>query len=117
MLLSIIQFFGAVSPPPGVADYNAGTPGGIGIIPFISNIIKLITIIAGIWSLFNLIMAGFTYITSANDAKGIETAWQSIYMSILGLVIIVASFTITAIFSYLLFGRADYILNPEIVGV
>ena len=111
----VFQFFGQVDAPPGVSNYGDLSSGGL--ITFISNIIRLITIIAGIWSLFNLISAGYTYITSANDAKGIETAWRSIYMSLIGLLIIVGSFTITAIISYLIFGDAGYILNPTLIGV
>lgn len=113
--MTLFQFFGTIAPPPGVDQYNVG--GQIGLILFISNIIRLITVIAGVWALFNLIFAGFTYVTSANDAKGIETAWKSIYMSLIGLMIIVGSFTITAIVSYLLFGDASYILDPTLIGV
>lgn len=111
----VIQFFGSVEPPPGVAEYNAAA-GGFGLITFISNIIRLITVIAGIWTLFNLVIAGMTYISSANDVKGIEKAWQSIYMSLIGLLVIVGSFTITAIVSYIFFGDVNFILNPTITG-
>jgi hypothetical protein len=112
---TLFQFWGTVAPPPGVADYGDLASGGL--ITFVSNIIRIITIIAGVWSLFNIVFAGFTYITSANDAKGIEKAWQSIYMSLIGMIIIVAAFTITAIFSWILFGDATFILNPIIIGV
>lgn len=111
-----IQFFGEVAPPPGVAEYNAAG-NEFGLILFVSNIIRLIVIIAGVFSLFNLIFAGFTYITAANNVKAVETAWQSILMSLLGLAIIVGSFVVTAIFSYLLFGDATFILRPTIQGV
>jgi hypothetical protein len=106
--------WGCVSPPPGVADFNQQAGGEIGLVIFASNIIRLIMVIAGIWSLFNLIFAGFKYITAANDVKAVETAWQSIYMSLIGLIIIVSSFTITAIVSYLLFGDPTFVLNPTL---
>lgn len=115
-LLTALQFFGTVSPPPGVAQYDTGA-GGFGLISFASNIIRLITIIAGIWSLLNVIMAGFKYITAANDAKGIQDAWQSIYMSLIGMLIILSSYTIAAIVGYIFFGDATYIINPTLVGV
>lgn len=107
--------FGRVSPPPGVEQFNklAG-PGQIGLLVFISSMIKLLTIVAGIWSLFNLILAGFKYITAANDAKAVDTAWQSIYMSLIGMIIIVSSFTITALVSWLLFQDPTFILNPTL---
>ena len=113
--LYAIQFFGTVAPPPGVAAYNAG--GTFGMIQFVSNIIRLIAIIAGLFSLFNLVFAGFTYVTAANNVKAVETAWQSILMSLVGMAIIVGSFIITAIFSYIIFGDATFILNPTITGV
>lgn len=118
MLTLIAQsLWGTIKPPPGVAKYQqqVGT-GEIAIILFASNIIKLITVVAGIWSLFNLVMAGFKYITAANDVKAVETAWQSIYMSLIGLIIIVSSFTITAVISFILFGDATYVLNPKLTG-
>lgn len=116
--LMIFQFWGQVQPPPGVAAYNtAAGPNGIGLVIFVSNIIKLVTIIAGIWSLLNLIFAGFQYITNAGNVKAVETAWQSIYMSLLGLIIIVASFTIAAIAGWILFGDVTFILNPKLTGI
>lgn len=111
----LFQFWGTINPPPGVSQYGDLQSGGL--VMFISNIIRIITIIGGVWSLFNLILAGFRYITAANDAKGIEQAWQSIYMSLIGLLLIVGSFTITSIVSFLLFGDPMFILNPKITGV
>jgi hypothetical protein len=37
-------------------------------------------------------------------------------MSLIGLIIIVSAFTITAIASFILFGDAGFILNPKLVG-
>ncbi len=112
------NFFGKVSPPPAVAAYDvaAGGGGNIGLFLFISNAIKLVAIIAGLFSLFNIIFAGFTYITNSGDTNAVETAWKSIYMSLIGLILIVGSFTITAVISWLIFGDAMFILNPTIQG-
>lgn len=110
----VYQFFGQVQPPPGVREYSQN--GQFGLLVFMSNIIRLVTIIAGIWSLFNLIFAGFKYITASGDVKAIETAWNNILMSLLGLAVIVMAFTITAIISFLLFGDAGFILSPTIIG-
>lgn len=106
--LIVYQFFGQVQPPPGVERYDS-------IGAFITVIIRLITIVAGIWALFNLIFAGFKYITAANDVKAVETAWQSIYMSLIGLIIIVSAFAIAAIVGGLFFGDATFIINPRLV--
>lgn len=104
----LFQLFGQVAPPPGVAQYAS-------IGAFITVIIRLITIVAGVWSLFNLIFAGFKYITAAGDVKSIDTAWQSIYMSMIGLIIIVSAFAIAAIVGGLFFGDATFIISPNLV--
>lgn len=105
--------FGVVNTPAPIAAFGGGATGG-GLIVFISNMIKLITIIAGIFGLFNIIAAGFTYLGSSGNPKATEQAGQQLLMSFIGLAVIVGSFTITAIISLVLFGDAGYILNPRI---
>ena len=118
-MLSLFQFFGTVDPPAAIQRYDTAAGGGdsIGLLLFASNAVRLIAIIAGIFSFFNIIMAGFKYITSANDAKGVEQAWKSIYMSLIGLLIIVLAVAVTGVISWMLFGDATYILNPTIQGL
>jgi hypothetical protein len=115
--------FGTVKPPVGVDKFNAlagggsgGSGTGIGIVIFISNIIKLATIVAGIIVFINFILAGFTYITSDGNASANDKVKNQVTMSVLGLILIIASYTIIAILSFLLFGKPDYILNPHICG-
>lgn len=90
-------------------------PGG-GLIPLLSNVLRLIFVIAGIYAFLRIVLAGLAFIGAGGDPKRIEQAWGSIWQSILGLVIIVASFAIAAIISQVLFGRWDAILNPQIYG-
>lgn len=116
--------FGQVDAPPGVLELNqqAGAVSGgtdvegIGIVIFASNLIRIATIIAGIIVFLNFILAGYAYITSDGSAKVNEQVKNQLTYSVLGLVIIVASYTIIAIISLLLFGKADFILNPTITG-
>lgn len=114
--ISALQIFGTVTPPPGVIAFNnqAGGPESIGLIIFVSNLIKVITIIAGLFGLFNIIGAGYTYLNSAGNTKATEQAMQQLTYSLLGLILIVGSFTITSIISFLIFGDATFILNPVI---
>jgi len=88
----------------------------LGITAFITNIITIIFVVAGLFAFFNLMIAGFTYITSAGDTKKIESATSSINMSLIGLVIMVGAAAVTGIISYLLFGNAAAILSPSISG-
>jgi hypothetical protein len=81
-----------------------------------TNIIRLVFLIAGVYSLMNFIIAGYQYMSAAGDTKYLEKAWGRIWQTLLGLVIIVGSFVITSIVSQIIFGRWDYILNPQICG-
>jgi len=107
--------FGTVDAPAGVAAYDAQS-GGIGLLLFMSNLIKVGTIIAGVWVMFNFIMAGYTYVTSSGDAGAHKKVMDQLSMSVIGLVLIVASYTIAAIIGLLVFGDPNYILNPKICG-
>lgn len=110
---SAADIFGKIVPPPEITSFSTDTSGG-GLIIFISNLIKVITIIAGLFGLFNIISAGYTYLGSSGNPKAAEEAGQKLLFSFIGLAIIVGSFTITAIVSLILFGNAGYILNPTL---
>ncbi|MBW7955135.1 hypothetical protein H3C66_00210 [Patescibacteria group bacterium] len=115
--VALAQVFGEVEAPPGVAEYNAPLgEDGIGIIVFMSTLIRIATIVAGIIVFVNFILAGYKYISSDGNAKVNEEVRNQLTYSVIGLLIIVASYTIIAIISLLLFGKADFILNPTITG-
>lgn len=110
--------FGTIKQPKGVAEFNkqAGGTDGIGIIIFASNLIKIVTIVAGIIVFVNFIMAGYSFITSDGNANANEKVKNQITMSVIGLVLIVLSYTIVAVLSFIIFGDASYILDPKITG-
>ena len=110
------DFVGAIKKPEGLAAFDAQAGGGesIGLLIFISNLIKVGTVVAGIWVLFNIIFAGWMYITSSGDSAVHGKVKDQITNSIIGLIVIVAAYTIVALIGLLLFGRADYFLNPTI---
>ncbi|OGG01627.1 hypothetical protein A2Z33_07620 [Candidatus Gottesmanbacteria bacterium RBG_16_52_11] len=85
---------------------------GIGV--FIVNILRLVFVVAGIYSFFNFILAGFAYMTAAGDPKKLQMAWAKIWQSLVGLLIIIVSFALAAVIGYIMFGRVDFILNPII---
>ncbi len=89
---------------------------GTGLPSFITNVVTIIFAAAGIFAFFNLVFAGFTYVTSGGDQKKIEQAQASINMSLLGLIIMVAAAALTGIISFILFGSATAILAPNITG-
>lgn len=102
--------FGTITNPLKYGNVNTGLP------TFISNIIQLLVIGAGLFALFNFIFAGYSYLSAAGDTKKIEAALSSINMSILGLLIMASAVIIIGILSFVLFGSPTYILAPNIVG-
>ena len=117
-MLYLYSIFGNIKNPLGntfteAGDYSS-VQGGLGLL--ITNLIKLTTIGAGIWFLINVITAGVMYIGSNGEAERITIAWAKIWQSLIGLLIIVASLTLTAIISKVFFGDYSTILNPVIYG-
>jgi hypothetical protein len=103
--------FGTINPPvDNLPDVGTGLPN------LISNVITIVFAAAGLYAFFNLMIAGFSYITAAGDEKKIMAATQSINMSLIGLVVMVAAAAVTGIVSYLLYGSATAILSPSITG-
>ena len=108
------QIFGNINPPPGVDRY-AGA-GGAGLLTLLNNIMKLLIAGAGIFAVFNLITAGYEFISANGEVDKVTKAWNKIWQSALGLIIAGGSFALAAIFGRIIFGSYDAILNPSIYG-
>ncbi len=93
-----------------------GGVGGGGLVLFVSNILRVFFVVAGIVAFMNFIIAGFKYMTAAGDSKALQEAWDRIWQSLLGLILIIGSFALAALFGYIIFGDAGFILNPKIYG-
>lgn len=111
----LAQVFGTVNNPLPAAYGNVNTPNG-GIVLFLSNILRFVFIVAGIYALLNFIIAGFTWMGAAGDTKATTAAWNRIWQTLLGLVIIVGAFAIAALVGQIIFGDASFILKPTIYG-
>jgi len=115
----IFQAFGQIANPLEILDtsnVDRGLTDAGGLVSLISSVVRLITIAAGIFALFQLITAGIQYVSSQGDPKMIEVAQNKIFMSIIGLVIVAAAFIITALVGQLLFGDPSIFINPKIYG-
>ncbi len=95
-----------------VTAYNGISSIGL----LLSNILRLVFIGAGIFALFNLITAGFQYMNSGGDSKQLVAAWNRIWLTLFGLIIIVGSFAFAALIGYVFFGNPTYILQPMLYG-
>ena len=118
MFLTFFQIFGGVTPPytaPAGGTAYSGEVGGM--ILFFTNILRLIFLIAGLFSLVKIVIAGIGFISAGGEPKKIEQAWANIWQTIIGLLIIVSSFVLVAIIGQLLFNDPYYILIPALFGV
>lgn len=102
--------FGTVNSPPGVSLYGGG------ISDFISNIVKLLIVVAGIWSFFNFVMAGYSYLSAGDDPKKIESAGAKIWQTVLGLTVAAGAFILAGIFGKLIFNDYNALLQLKIFG-
>ena len=112
------SIFGTIQPPAGVREIQEEVgAGNIGIILFASNLVRLVTVAAGIWVMFNFISAGWIYITSGGDASAHEKVSEKITQSLIGLAIVALAYTIAGLIGLLIFGDASFILRPTLTGV
>lgn len=81
---------------------------------FITAIVVFITVIAGLYAMWQFLTGGFGYISSSGDKAKIQQSTQQIMMAILGLVVIGASFILGSLIGRLLFG-ADFNLFAPIL--
>jgi len=102
--------FGNIEPPAALAGQEAGA--GIGNL--IQKIIWVLIIGAGVYALFNLVTAGYGFMSAGDDAKKVEGAWAKIYQTMLGLAFSAGAFVLAAIFGQLIFGDWTFILKPTI---
>ncbi len=112
---------GSIEPPPGVEVQNqdmvnkgAGTAEDIAIFFFLNKFLIVLNVVAGLWVLVNLTLAGYAYISSQGKAEAHQIVREKLTMSIAGLALLVIAYMAIAILSALFFGDPGFILNPEL---
>lgn len=105
------DFVGTIAVPSGIPS-DIGNTGN-----FVSALVRFFMIVAGLFTLVQFLIGGFTYITSGGDKNKVSEATNKITNSIIGMVVIAASFVIIAIISKLLFGSFTAILIPSFTQV
>jgi hypothetical protein len=118
--MAATNIFGNITNPfntisPGSA-YAGGVGPNFGLIIFLNNMLRLVFVVAGLFAFVQLLLAGFQFINAGGDQKQIEQAWNKIWQSVVGLMIMVISFGLAAIIGVLLLGDATAILTPKIYG-
>ena len=104
----MLQIFGTITNPTGYDSQE-----GSGLFTLLTNIFRLAGVVAGIFFIVQLILAGYGYLSSSGDSKKTEAAWNKITQRLIGLGIVAAAFIIASVVGAIL--NID-ILNPTIHG-
>lgn len=104
--------FGQVKPPQALKNFGDVNEGGIGNL--LNLILKLMVVGAGIYALFNFVLAGYSFLSAGDDPKKVEAAWAKIWQTAIGLAFAAGAFVLAGIFGYLIFGDWNFILNPQL---
>lgn len=104
--------FGTVDLPSGLSNFTADP--GVAFGKLIQFGLRALIVGAGIYALFNLVLAGYSFISAGDDSKKVAGAWSQITQTIIGLAFAAGAFVIIGIISQLLFGYSDFLLRPTI---
>ncbi len=105
--------FGSITSkvPNKYGDINTS---GKGLALLIGNGLRLFFVVAGMLAFLNFVIAGFQYMMAGGDAKAIQSAWDRIWYSLLGLILMVGSFALAVLFGYLIMGDPFFMLRPQV---
>lgn len=106
----LASVFGTVNPPAGVGTFSGIT----GIRMLLNIVLRTMIVGAGVYAVFNIILAGYAYISAGGDAKAIAGATSKITQAIIGLVVAVGAFVIAGVISQILYGNPGTLLNIRI---
>jgi hypothetical protein len=107
------NIIGNVNPPPGLIRFGNITEGGT---IFINIILNTLIVIAGLYAVFNLVLAGYAFMSAGDDPKKVAGAWAKIWQTILGLVIAAGALVLAAIFGKIIFGDWNALLRLRLFG-
>lgn len=99
---------------PGNLSTKYGDEPGTAIGTLIQYAIWILIVGAGIYALFNFILAGYAFMSAGDDPKKVAGAWSKIWQTALGLAFSAGAFVLAALFGQLIFGKWDFIINPVI---
>lgn len=113
----LIAQLGTVPVPAALSNFAGGSVQGGALAVFINLLLKLLIVGGGIFALFNLVLAGYAFMSAGEDPKKVEGAWAKIWQTAIGLLFMAGAFVLAAIFGQLIYGSWDFILNPTIPTV
>lgn len=108
-----IDIIGNIPEPSPLARFGGVETGAIG--KLIGIAINLLIVGAGIYAVFNLVFAGYAFMSADDDPKKVAGAWAKIWQTLIGLAFAAGSFVLAAIFGKILFGSYDALLKPSLI--
>ncbi len=109
----IWQILGTISPPPTKYPNLSGG----GLTSFISNLLIFIITIAGLFTLINFILAGYSYMSSNGEPQKLAAAGNKMLQSLIGLAVIAGAFIIAGIIGFVFFQQTDFLFKPVFGGI
>lgn len=110
--MKLEDIIGKVQKPDSLKNLPDVESGGVGNLISVS--IRALIVGAGIYALFNLVLAGYAFMSAGDDPKKVAGAWAKIWQTLLGLVFAAGALVLAAIIGYLIFGEANILLRPSI---
>jgi len=104
--------FGSITPPEALEKLAPVERGGLG--QLLNVFINVLIVGAGIYSVINIILAGYAFMGASGDPKKVGEARAKIYQTFIGFSIVAGTFVLAAIFGILIFGNWDALLKPKI---
>lgn len=112
MTISFFSIWGSISSPEALSGFPAIEQGGIGVL--LNLFLNILLVVAAVYSVFNFILAGYSFMSAGGDPGKIADAWAKIYQTAIGLIVAAGALVLAAIFGQLIFGRWDFLLSPEL---
>lgn len=81
----------------GLGPFAGSSDGLTGITKIVSSVIGFMTIAAGIWFLFHILIGGFNWISAGGDKAKLQSSRDKLTNAFIGLIVVVAAWAILAL--------------------
>lgn len=109
--------FGTIKNPfceYGVGSLCSAGDQGQGLSILLNNLTKTFIIGASLFAFLNIVVAGYLFLNAGGEAKQVARAWDKIWQSLIGLLIVAGSFILAMIFGFLLFGDPTALIKIRV---
>ena len=98
---------------PGITNLTGSTSGS-GLIVILSNLFRTMIVVAGLYALLNFLIAGYQFIGAGGEPKNVSKAWEKIWQTLLGLLVIASSLLLAMVVGWIIFGNPTILISPRV---